>query len=755
MKKLLFLLLTGAVLHSASFAQNTFPSTGAAGIGTIAPNASSLLDITSTNKGVLIPRMTKAQRDGILTPVEGLLIYQTNSTAGFYYYDGGAWKAISSKGANTSLSNLSATAINENLLPAADNTKDLGSSTSSWKDMYADGFFYMDGTKFLDNTGDNLQVGNTGNTTNTGTFNTFVGTNSGKTNTSGNYNTSTGNNALTANTSGTYNSAYGYNTLAANTKGTANTGNGVSALSANTTGSSNTATGYAALRDNTIGYSNTSNGYAALSYNTTGNYNTAVGSFTMTYSTDGDYNTAIGGRALYSENTGSYNTVTGYQGLHSNTTGHDNVVSGYNAMLNNTSGGENVALGSESMKNSTTGSANTAVGSESLLNNTTGDLNTAIGADALEGNTTGNSNTATGTEAGFSNQTGTDNCFYGNDAGHDNVSGNNNAFFGAQAGQNTTASNNAFFGFDAGGSNSSGSNNTYLGYSAEGGVTVTNATAIGYQSNVTASNTFVFGDGNVTKWGFGKNAASANIIEFANTTARLTTGGAWTNASDIRLKDQVEKLDRKDILNRINQLQIPRWHYMADKQPVKHIGPMAQQFHELFGVGDDTTISTIDPAGIALLGIQALEEKLTDQESTIKMLEDENEAQLKRMNEQQRQIEELQVQMQQLLSQVSSSNDGAIKISTAERESKPVLGQNIPNPFDNSTIIPFRIPKGCSSATIIISEAATGRMITAIPVSCDETHAIVEAGSLAAGTYQYTLIIDGKQIESRQMQLIR
>ncbi|HUM47772.1 MAG TPA: tail fiber domain-containing protein [Chitinophagales bacterium] len=755
MKKLLFLLLAGAVLHTASFGQNTFPSTGAAGIGTIAPNASSLLDITSTNKGVLIPRMTKAQRDAIPTPVEGLLIYQTNSTAGFYYYDGGAWKAISSKGANTSLSNLSATAINENLLPAADNTKDLGSSTTSWKDIYADGFFYMDGTKFLDNTGDNLQVGNTGNITNTGTFNTFIGTNSGKSNTTGNYNTSTGYDALTANTFGTYNTAYGYSSLSANTSGTANTAHGVSALKYNTTGSLNIAMGYAALRDNTIGQSNTALGYAALSDNISGTDNVAVGTFTMLENTSGSYNTTVGSGSMKQNTTGKYNTATGYQALYANTTGHDNVVIGYDAMLVNTAGGENIAIGSQSMKDNTTGSNNTAMGFLSLQSNTTGGSNIAIGTSALSDNTTGHSNTVTGTEAGFSNQTGTDNCFYGRDAGNENISGNNNAFFGAQAGQNTTASNNAFFGFDAGGSNSSGSNNTYLGYSAEGGATVTNATAIGYQSNVTASNTFVFGDGNVTKWGFGKNAASGNIIEFANTTAKLTTGGAWTNASDIRLKDQVEKLDRKDILDRINQLEIPRWHYMADKQPLKHIGPMAQQFHELFGVGDDTTISTIDPAGIALLGIQALEEKLTDQESTIKMLEDENEAQLKRMNEQQRRIEELQVQLQQLLSSVSSSNDGAIKISTAEVESKPVLGQNIPNPFDNSTIIPFRIPKGCSSATIIISEAATGRMITAIPVSCDETHAIVEAGSLAAGTYQYTLIIDGKQMESRQMQLIR
>jgi len=107
---------------------NTFPTSGAVGIGTLAPNTSSLLDVVSTSKGVLVPRMTKAQRDAIASPATGLLIYQTNSTPGFYYYDGG-WKAISTKGANTSLSNLTATAINLSMLPNANNTLDLGSST--------------------------------------------------------------------------------------------------------------------------------------------------------------------------------------------------------------------------------------------------------------------------------------------------------------------------------------------------------------------------------------------------------------------------------------------------------------------------------------------------------------------------------------------------------------------------------------------------------------------------------------------------
>ena len=55
---------------------------------------SAMLDVSSTNKGLLVPRMTNAQRDAIASPATGLLVYQTNGTAGFYYYNGTVWTAI-------------------------------------------------------------------------------------------------------------------------------------------------------------------------------------------------------------------------------------------------------------------------------------------------------------------------------------------------------------------------------------------------------------------------------------------------------------------------------------------------------------------------------------------------------------------------------------------------------------------------------------------------------------------------------------
>lgn len=64
------------------------------GIGTTNPNQSSILDIVSTEAGILVPRMTEAQRTSISSPATGLMVYQTNNTTGFWYYNGSSWVNI-------------------------------------------------------------------------------------------------------------------------------------------------------------------------------------------------------------------------------------------------------------------------------------------------------------------------------------------------------------------------------------------------------------------------------------------------------------------------------------------------------------------------------------------------------------------------------------------------------------------------------------------------------------------------------------
>ncbi|MBK7855495.1 MAG: hypothetical protein IPJ79_11870 [Bacteroidetes bacterium] len=73
-------------LSAASFGQNV-------GINNPTPDASALLDLTSSDKGILVPRMSTAQRTAISSPATGLLVYDT-STNDFWFYDGSSWRQM-------------------------------------------------------------------------------------------------------------------------------------------------------------------------------------------------------------------------------------------------------------------------------------------------------------------------------------------------------------------------------------------------------------------------------------------------------------------------------------------------------------------------------------------------------------------------------------------------------------------------------------------------------------------------------------
>ena len=78
-KKIFLLIVVGLCVATA---------TAQTGIGTTTPDVSAKLDISSTTKGLLVPRMTATDRGAIATPAKGLLIYQTDGEAGFYVNTG-------------------------------------------------------------------------------------------------------------------------------------------------------------------------------------------------------------------------------------------------------------------------------------------------------------------------------------------------------------------------------------------------------------------------------------------------------------------------------------------------------------------------------------------------------------------------------------------------------------------------------------------------------------------------------------------
>jgi len=106
MKKLIFSLLVFSLGWSAAMAQ----SVGINSDGST-PHASAILDVSSTTKGFLAPRMTTSQRAAITSPATGLLVYQTDGTPGYYYFDGSVWVPIGSETAASIKSKLGITTL--------------------------------------------------------------------------------------------------------------------------------------------------------------------------------------------------------------------------------------------------------------------------------------------------------------------------------------------------------------------------------------------------------------------------------------------------------------------------------------------------------------------------------------------------------------------------------------------------------------------------------------------------------------------
>jgi hypothetical protein len=81
----------------------------------------------------------------------------------------------------------------------------------------------------------------------------------------------------------------------------------------------------------------------------------------------------------------------------------------------------------------------------------------------------------------------------------------------------------------------------------------------------------------------------------------------WHPIPGLDAKHNVRPVDGQDILQKLRQLKVSRWNYKAQGPSIEHIGPMAQDFNVLFGVGeDDRYISTMDPSGVALAGLKEL-----------------------------------------------------------------------------------------------------------------------------------------------------
>lgn len=100
---------------------------------------------------------------------------------------------------------------------------------------------------------------------------------------------------------------------------------------------------------------------------------------------------------------------------------------------------------------------------------------------------------------------------------------------------------------------------------------------------------------------------TGHLIDTSANGAHLTAGGTWANGSDRNAKENFKSVDTREVLDRLADVPIQLWNYKAEKDSVRHMGPVAQDLYAAFGLGgDDKTITTVDADGISLAAIQGL-----------------------------------------------------------------------------------------------------------------------------------------------------
>ena len=269
------------------YAVATAQKTDNVGIGTTKPDPSAILDLNTTNKGFLMPRMTETERNAIKNPAMALKVYQIDGEKGEYTFDGTTWQPSARVGATNSV--------------------------GAW-DKQGNA---VDGTDFLGTTNAfplRFVVGgnSAGRVSSQATGQAYFGSRAGELNT-GNGNIGLGNFALYSG-SGAGNVAIGEFAMYG---------------SALNTGAGNVAIGNSALTSNETGYANVSIGASSMSLNKSGFFNMAIGQNALSKNIGGNSNTAIG-VATFLNNTGNFNVGIGFNAGFNNV-GSSNIFVGYGA----------------------------------------------------------------------------------------------------------------------------------------------------------------------------------------------------------------------------------------------------------------------------------------------------------------------------------------------------------------------------------------------------------------------------------------
>jgi hypothetical protein len=234
--------------------------------------------------------------------------------------------------------------------------------------------------------------------------------------------------------------------------------------------------------------------------------------------------------------------------------------------------------------------------------------------------------------------------------------------------------------------------------------------------------------------------------------------GNLTFPSDQRLKENIKPVE--SMLDKIMQLKPSLYNYKKEYQGVNlasgtQMGFIAQEmekvFPQLVSIIPDKNIDgskIADYKSINYIGlIPVLTKAIQEQQKTIADVKQENEA-MKAENQ------ELKSRLDKIEQMLAASN-GQQSSATVATSSTARLEQNAPNPFNQNTKIKYYLPQNTGNAIINITDV-NGRLVKTVPVTTQGNGQLtLDGGQLTSGIYQYSLIANGKLLDTKKMVLTK
>lgn len=402
------------------------------------------------------------------------------------------------------------------------------------------------------------------------------------------------------------------------------------------------------------------------------------------------------------------NLPEGINEIKVNTT-NSNISMGKSALLSNTTGRYAVAIGENSLKKNTTGGGNIAIGAFSLENNLVGFENVAIGVNSLQTNNS-NRNTAIGWAALYAQKDGHLNTAVGYRAGQPYATNSSSTFLGAES--QSSASIGGVF------------NTTVIGWNA-----------IGYANNQ---------------------------IRLGNTGVSSIVGQVpWTSLSDKRFKINVKNnipgltfinkltpvsynLDAVELSSFIGETRDSTYlDALNTKSQIVYSGFLAQDVEKIAKELKYNFSGVDAPQNEGGLYGLRYTDFIASIVKSIQELSKENDY-LKSI------ISNLEADFNELKSDVAEIKS-VLPINPTPPVDKPFLGQNVPNPFGNSTFVPVHIPQKYQNASLMLYDISGKKVINTIPIFKEQTSIEIHVNNLPNGIYGYALYLEGELFETKKM----